>query len=152
MGLLDMSSRSWIFHVFFFLQSHILLKKKNCQCQGHNEGLYNQNMTISTFSSKLLVCLQPNLVQHHKPGCAVEKWDCCIQGHRCSEGSKCQWMFVRTTEDFFTKPGMDMQHPNRGWPCSMSRSLAISVVPCKLLVSLQPNLFWTYSFISQSVL
>ena len=30
------------------------------QCQGHNEGLYNQNMTISTMSSKLLVRLQPN--------------------------------------------------------------------------------------------
>ena len=32
------------------------------QCQGHNEGLYNQNMTISTMSSKLLVRLQPNSV------------------------------------------------------------------------------------------
>ena len=54
------------------------------QCQGHSEGLYNQKndyfysiflttglsatksynkkTTISTISSKLLVCLQPNLV------------------------------------------------------------------------------------------
>ena len=32
------------------------------QCQGHSEGLYNQNMTISTISSKLLVRLQSNLV------------------------------------------------------------------------------------------
>ena len=32
------------------------------QCQGHSEGLYNQNMTISTTSSKPLVCLQANLV------------------------------------------------------------------------------------------
>ena len=32
------------------------------QCQGHSEGLYNQNMTIFTISSKLLVHLQPNLV------------------------------------------------------------------------------------------
>ena len=32
------------------------------QCQGHSEGLYNQNMTISTISSKLLVHLQSNLV------------------------------------------------------------------------------------------
>ena len=30
------------------------------QCQGHSEGLYNQNMTISVVSSKLLVDLQPN--------------------------------------------------------------------------------------------
>ena len=32
------------------------------QCQGHSKGLYNQNMTIFTMSSRLLVCLQPNLV------------------------------------------------------------------------------------------
>ena len=32
------------------------------QCQGHSEGLHNQNMTIFTISSKLLVHLQPNLV------------------------------------------------------------------------------------------
>ena len=49
------------------------------QCQGHNEGLYNQNMTISTMSSKLLVRLQPNsvlLVQHYKPECPAgkKKW------------------------------------------------------------------------------
>ena len=45
--------------------------KANCQAeklvhyrqrQGHNGGLYNQNMTISTISSKLLVRLQSNLV------------------------------------------------------------------------------------------
>ena len=32
------------------------------QCQGYNEGLYSQNMTIFTISYKLLVHLQPNLV------------------------------------------------------------------------------------------
>ena len=32
------------------------------QCQGHSEGLYNWNTTISTISSKLWVRLQPNLV------------------------------------------------------------------------------------------
>ena len=32
------------------------------QCRGHNEGLYDQNMTISVVASKLLVSLQPNLV------------------------------------------------------------------------------------------
>ena len=31
------------------------------QCQGNSEGLCNQNMTIFTISSKLLVHLQPNL-------------------------------------------------------------------------------------------
>ena len=32
------------------------------QRQGHRQGLHNQNMTVSTISSKLLVGLQPNLV------------------------------------------------------------------------------------------
>ena len=32
----------------------------NLQCQGHSEGLYNQN--IFTISSKVLIRLQPNLV------------------------------------------------------------------------------------------
>ena len=32
------------------------------QCQGHSMGVYNQNMTNSVVSSKLLVGLQPNLV------------------------------------------------------------------------------------------
>ena len=35
------------------------------QCQGHSEGLYNQNMTISVVSSKLQVGLQPNLVSQY---------------------------------------------------------------------------------------
>ena len=57
-----------------------------------SKGLYNQNMTIFTIPSKLLVHLQPNLVlivQHHKPECPVEKWDYCIKGQGHSEGSKC---------------------------------------------------------------
>ena len=32
------------------------------QHQGHSKGLYNQNMTIFTVSSKLLIRLQPNLI------------------------------------------------------------------------------------------
>ena len=32
------------------------------QCQGYSVGLYNQNMTISTISSKVLLHLQPDLV------------------------------------------------------------------------------------------
>ena len=32
------------------------------QCQGHSEGLYDQNMTIFTISSKLLVHLRPDLI------------------------------------------------------------------------------------------
>ena len=36
--------------------------EKFIQYQGHSECLCNQNMTISTVSSKLLVRLHPNLV------------------------------------------------------------------------------------------
>ena len=43
------------------------------QCQDDSEGLYNQNITNFTISSKFLVRLQPNfmIVQHHKPECFV---------------------------------------------------------------------------------
>ena len=45
------------------MQHHKQEKLVHCvQCEGHSEGLYNQNMTISVVSSKLLVSLQPNLV------------------------------------------------------------------------------------------
>ena len=32
------------------------------ECQGHSEGLNIENVTFSSISSKLLVCLQPNMV------------------------------------------------------------------------------------------
>ena len=63
------------------------------QCQGHSEGLYNQNMTISTISSKLLVCLQPNLVSRYGIiGQRVlwKKLGYCVQGQGHNEGLKCQ--------------------------------------------------------------
>ena len=64
------------------------------QCQGLSEGLCNQNMTIFTISSKLLVRLLPHLVctklglmvHYHKPECPVGKWDYCVQGQGHSEG------------------------------------------------------------------
>ena len=52
-------------------------------------GLYNQNMTVSTISSKLMVYLQTNLiliVQHQKLEFPVEKLDDCIQDQGYSEG------------------------------------------------------------------
>ena len=63
------------------------------QCQGHSEGLYNQNTTISTISSKLLVRLQPNLtliVHRDELECHMEKFGHCGQGQGHSKGSKCQ--------------------------------------------------------------
>ena len=48
--------------VHHWLECH--MKEMGCyrQGQGHSEGLYNQNMTVSTISSKLMILLQPDLV------------------------------------------------------------------------------------------
>ena len=46
--------------------------------QGHSEGLCNENMTISTIVSKLLICLLATnfslIVHHHKSGYLVENY------------------------------------------------------------------------------
>ena len=56
------------------------------QCQGHSEGLYNQNMTISTvFNTAGPFAVKLGLrVQQHKQECSVLKVGHCIhgQGHR----------------------------------------------------------------------
>ena len=36
-------------------------KRLGCCFQGHSEGLYNQNMTVSTVFSELMILLQSNL-------------------------------------------------------------------------------------------
>ena len=58
------------------------------QCQGQNEGSYNQNdyfyyvfQTASPVATKLGL-----LVQHHKPECPAEKLDYCAQGQGHTEG------------------------------------------------------------------
>ena len=62
------------------------------QCQGHNEGLYNQNMTISTvFQTAGPVATKLGLiVQHYKPECPAEKLDYCAQDQGHTEGKECQ--------------------------------------------------------------
>ena len=92
------------------------------QCQSDREGLYNQNMTIFTVSSKLQIQLQPNWfdIQHHKPECPVVNWDYCIQGQGYSEGSTCQWMFVW----MIFSESQNILLPNVVWWCSiMSQSV-----------------------------
>ena len=60
------------------------------------------------------------VMQHHKPECPVKKLDYCIQGQGHSEGSKCQWMFVRMTS---SQPQNNLL-PNLVWWCSiMSQSI-----------------------------
>ena len=53
-----------------------------------NEGLYNQNMTISTvFQTAGPVATKLGLiVQHYEPECSAEKLDYCVQGQGHTEG------------------------------------------------------------------
>ena len=73
------------------LMCHAIKLIHYLQCQGHSEGLYDQNMTIFThllscwlFATKLSL-----VVQHHKLEYPVEKWDSTVQGQGHSEGLKC---------------------------------------------------------------
>ena len=77
------------------------------QCQGHSEGLYDQNMTIIIISSKLLVCLQAGVS--------------CGKIELLHLRSRSQWRFKMSVnicpddifwiaEHFVTKFGMVMQH------------------------------------------
>ena len=63
------------------------------QCHGHSEGLHNQNMTISTISSKHAGPFAIKLslvVQHYKSQCPAVKLGYCVQGQGHNEGAKCQ--------------------------------------------------------------
>ena len=59
------------------------------QCQGHSEGLYNQNMiifysvfeTAGMFATKLAL-----VIQHHRLECPVEKLNYCVQSQGHSKG------------------------------------------------------------------
>ena len=50
--------------VVYYHETECHAEKLVCylQGQGHSEGLYNQNMSVS-MSSKVLICLQANFVQ-----------------------------------------------------------------------------------------
>ena len=67
------------------------------QGQGHIKCSYDQNMTLSTVSSELLIPCQPNLVCWYiiiSQSVLWKKKDYCIQSRGHSKSSKCQWMFV----------------------------------------------------------
>ena len=67
------------------------------QGQGHSEGLYNHDITVSSISSELMILFatEPSLsVDHHKKVYFENKVFCCcvkVQGH--SNGSKFYLMF-----------------------------------------------------------
>ena len=89
--------------------------------------IFSVKVTASTyiikiwlFSQYLLNCwsvcnCKLDYDQHHKPECPVEKWDCCIQGHDHSEGSKCLWIFVQT----ISSEPQNILLPNLVWLCNI---------------------------------
>ena len=86
------------------------------QFQGHSEDLYNQNMTISAMSSKLLVCLQPNLVLKYSTISWSVLWKNWITAFKVKVTAKvqnvseCSENIFWITEYFVTELGMVMQH------------------------------------------
>ena len=77
------------------IMSQSVMQKKNVcylQDQGHSEGSYDQNMTLSVISTELLILRQPDLVWWYIviSQCCVKKIDYCIEGKSHSEGSECQ--------------------------------------------------------------
>ena len=97
------------------------------QCQGHSEGLYNKDITISVVSSKLLVSLQPNFVWLYSIICWSVLWKKGITVFKVKVKSKVQnvsaclfwWYFLYVSDHicsvyrellnhffFFTKLGM----------------------------------------------
>ena len=88
------------------------------QCQGHREGLNNLNMTTTAVSSKLLVCLQPNLVccstaSEGRVSCGkiwLLRSKSVSQRRFSMSVNVCPDDIFWTTEHFVTKLGMFMQH------------------------------------------
>ena len=134
------------------------------QCQGHSEDLYNQNMTIFTISSKLLVPLQPKLVWWYNiisQSVLGGNW---ITALKVKSQQKlkmlvnvCPDNIFWTTLHFVAKPGMIMQHhkpkchAEKMVHCVQcqghsevlyDQNMINSVVSSKQLVGLQPNLVW----------
>ena len=129
------------------------------QCQGHSEGIYNQNDMI---------------VQHHNPECPVEKNGLLHSRLRPQRRFKmsvnvCPDDIFWTVEHFVTKLGMVMQHHEPECHAgkrmfsifkvkvtarahNYNQNMALSTISSELLISWQPNSVRWYIIISQSVL
>ena len=86
-------------------------------CQGHSKGLYDQNMTASTVSSELLICLLPILVWWYiiisqnvlwRNGIVVFKVKVTANFKMLLNVSPDDMFWI--TEHFTTKLGMVMHH------------------------------------------
>ena len=137
--------------------------------RSRSRGLYNQNMTVSTVSSELIL-LYLDLVWWYN---IISQMSCEKMWLLCSRSGS-QWRFKMpnsvylvcifwTTQPFGTKLGEVMQcheleyHPKR-LVCylegqshsdgSYDQNMRVSAISFKLLILSQPNLVWWYIIIS----
>ena len=135
---------------------HTALKAKCCaeklvhcvQCQGHSEGLYNQNMTISVVSSKLLVVCNQTWFDRTASEAGVF---CGKMGLLCSR-SRSQWWFEMSvnvsvdnifwiTAHFVTKFGMVMQHHE---PESYGHFVVVAIFKVKVTARVYMIKIWLF--------
>ena len=147
-------------------------EKLVCHFEGHSEGLYNWNLTVSATSSKHLILLQPNLI-----------WWYFIIGMSCGEREK-KWIaafrvkitvkvqnvieclddIFWTAQPFVTKLGLVIHHHEpkclveklicylQGhWEGSYNENMTAFTISSELQILLQPNLERWCSIISQRV-
>ena len=131
---------------------------------------HNENVAISTISSKLLIRLQPDL-EGTSPWARVvrEKLDCCVQGqsHIKMSIKDCSDDIFWTTKHFVNKLSMMMHHYEP--ECQMeklvhclqgqchsevwySQNMTVSTIYFELPILLQLNLILLNFFMSQIVL
>ena len=104
------------------------------QGQGHSQGSYDQNMTVSTISSELLLHLLTKLgliVHFHKPDCLIEKLDCCV------------WLLIRVFCVLVFLRSRSQQN--------FKMLMFVQMIASELLNLWQPNLVLWWVIVSQIV-
>ena len=133
------------------------------QGQGHNKGSFDQNVTLSTMSSELLILQQPNLVWWYmiiSQNVLWKNWYIVFEVKVRVKGQNVSFYpddIFLTAEHFVTKLGVVMQHHELGGhgkrlDCnflgqghsmgSYDQFMTISAVSFELLILLLSNLVW----------
>ena len=108
------------------------------QGQGHSEGSYDQNMTLSTIFSVLSIPWQPDLMIHHqKPVSCEKKWITAFRVKITAKGKVVQIISSNPPSILF---------PNYCdaslCKSSYNQNMTISIDSFELLILLLPNLVW----------
>ena len=100
-----LNRRTFCYETWCSITSQMVMRKFCCCCclqgQDHSQGSYDQNMTLFTILSHLLIPWQPKLVWWYIIICQSVFWkklDHCSQGQAHSEGSKSVVAKVKFTE------------------------------------------------------